>query len=878
MSAEREMHQAGIDLMSGADGNQLGENTDSMRREGGRARKEEHWNDILAQRINAKKEAEDSLLQSLVSGMQFLEKELIAERKARKRLEAEISSRNLEDDAKLDALTKTVDTLLFNLQGYESAAISRDDDNEQERANQAKRRSLEKKRLLAMKKELEEKEKHLKANADEDKRMRDENSDFSKNNETEDSNRTPVTNDNASLHASNQKNDEVSEMHLNDSDGEVKATIDEDEDTKAARIEAQRVAELQNKKVERERERRKSMAQLKEANDNYSASIIQTAFRRYLRIKIWKSALDFGRTRVKDGNAISVRIAKLEKMCIDLNAYRQRQEEEIEAAARLAEEMKRKGVYGSPELQAVIERMQNNIDLKTDKEETLQIADTVQHSVKQVTEVKIDQAELREEFLRAQQEAAAEGLKQVQSDLISTKEELDKAIEKLQTTYKSANSKTTAQVDEIKASLLELRNDHSNLVSVANAKDPSAVDSESMKKAMASIEDKIEAIRIAKIDDEELKEKMDPLLSQLNSVNNSMEQLKVLNKKVTETAKINRQKVTNESQKTQELYTSLEKLQRVTEHLSTSKPSASGGYSSIELEEAKEKLAAEIQAHLNSVQEGNDSEREKFKQMLRELDGKVRRTKAGISSDLDKMKTELGQKVSEEEIRDLQERFARELEPTTLLTKEIKGKMSDLTTKHDVEHMIKILQKKQEELSAIGVKCLVCSQTVPGGMSKPSPWAHKRLPRTDMQARSLEELRKKTFDTRVAHKLSDLMAHPLRRAGALRPVKGKWQKGWGGQVSGSPMPRDGYGPLGWGRIESSVAMVDHITSPKTEYSAKTGHGKAKNKIKLKPRSAMKTGGSAFSRANEAGGPESALEFGLSVKRRQHNVGSKSSYL
>ena len=96
-------------------------------------------------------------------------------------------------------------------------------------------------------------------------------------------------------------------------------------------------------------------------------------------------------------------------MCIDLNAYRQRQEEELEEAARIAEEMKRQGVLGSPELQAVIERMRNSIDLKADKEETLHIAEAVKLSVNEVAEVKTDQAELRDSFLRAQQAAAAEG-------------------------------------------------------------------------------------------------------------------------------------------------------------------------------------------------------------------------------------------------------------------------------------------------------------------------------------------------------------------------------------------------------------------------------------------------------------------------------------
>ena len=56
----------------------------------------------------------------------------------------------------------------------------------------------------------------------------------------------------------------------------------------------------------------------------------------------------------KDGEGITARIGKLEKMVIDLNAYRQRQEDELIEAQRLAMEMKKTNKYGSEELQQVI--------------------------------------------------------------------------------------------------------------------------------------------------------------------------------------------------------------------------------------------------------------------------------------------------------------------------------------------------------------------------------------------------------------------------------------------------------------------------------------------------------------------------------------------
>ena len=102
---------------------------------------EQTFSDLMATHITSKANAESALLLTLVSSIQKLETELIHERTERTKLQESIAERNVTDDEQLQQLTKTVDTLLFNLQGYESSAIAREDDNEIERANQAKRRS-----------------------------------------------------------------------------------------------------------------------------------------------------------------------------------------------------------------------------------------------------------------------------------------------------------------------------------------------------------------------------------------------------------------------------------------------------------------------------------------------------------------------------------------------------------------------------------------------------------------------------------------------------------------------------------------------------------------------------------------------------------------
>ena len=125
-----------------------------------------------------------------------------------------------------------------------------------------------------------------------------------------------------------------------------------------------------------------------------------------------------GATRVREGNSVGARITRMEKTIIDLNAYRQRQEEALEAARREAEEMRNlHGAYGSPELQAVIEALREELDSKASKEDTVAIAHTVELNVEQVDGVKQEQTEIREELRLAAEATAAAAIAQAQAAL-----------------------------------------------------------------------------------------------------------------------------------------------------------------------------------------------------------------------------------------------------------------------------------------------------------------------------------------------------------------------------------------------------------------------------------------------------------------------------
>ena len=811
--------------------------------------------ELMSTHIQSKAHAEESLLLALVGAVQKLETELTIERTERKRLQESIAQRNETDDEQLAQLTKTVDTLLFNLQGYESSAIAREDDTELERANQAKRRSLEKKRQLLKKQE----EERLKAKAEEDAAEAEEVT-----HDSTPSTRPGTADDTAKIAEQKRKDDEET-IANNAAFAKAKALANEQD----------RIQDLKRK--EKEIEIAKKATDAEEARRWYAASIIQVAFRHFSHMKIWKSAVDFGRQRVKDGNAISARIAKLEKMTIDLNAYRQRQEDELIEAQRLALEMKKQGKFGSPELQLVIDKIEKALDNKVNNEQCIELTTSLATNIEQVESVRTEQADLREEMRLSNERAAAAGLSQVQDQLQSTKNELASAIAQLEEFSTSTSATSKAAIDQLTKELKTLQHEHAQLgqaLGVATTKDPNAVDIDAV---LESLENKMEAIRIAKLDDEDLTKKMEPLMEQLGKVNGSLNTLQSANKKVTESTIINQQKLANEAKKTKQLVQNMEKLKKMTSDMSGGNRGGGGSSTDDERKEQHGMLMEDITSRLSIATEGAQMAAEQNQKLLKNLDGRLRSHSGQVGTTLERLQKEVGSKVSETELRDLQDRIKNEFEPTLEMVGGISNKINTMTTKDDVNKMISILRKKQTELSAIGVKCLVCSQNVPGGMASPSAFKHKQFPLANQRQKSLETLRGKTFDARVSHKLSDLMTAPLRRSGALRQVKGKWAEGWGGNVS--QMPQDGYGPVGWTRIESNEAYVDRMLSTNkvpfgsdtrnrlqpetTAYLPTTGHKTQKTRIKMKPRHA---------KSNPVLPPvdiKNGLEFGLTVKKRSH---------
>jgi hypothetical protein len=435
--------------------------------------------------IQSKTSAEQQLLMMIVGQMQKLEKDVQTERSERMRLEKEIKDRNVTDDEQLAHLTKTVDTLLYNLQGYESSAIAREDDNELERANQAKRRSLAKKKKL--KEEFRMKEQEAKAA------------------EPVEAAEKAVA---IAAESATELKTEVAELEMiekkdtnkdNDNeDGDGDDDDDEDDETKAAKVafaKAKALSEEQDRLEDLKREEK-----LKEMSDNnsdksaakrwYAASIIQVAYRHYLHMKIWKSAVDFGRERVKDGQGITARIGKLEKIVIDLNAYRQRQEEELLKAQKLALELKKKSKYGNEALEQVIEKIENSLEGKTSKADTVNLVKSVEINVQTVNDVIKEQENIREEMKLQHELKQKEGMNNVKEQLDIAKQELMNGIKILEKSSLLATTENQTKMNELKKELILVQEEQVSLseaLGMATKEDPKAINADNLNEMLNSL-------------------------------------------------------------------------------------------------------------------------------------------------------------------------------------------------------------------------------------------------------------------------------------------------------------------------------------------------------------------------------------------------------
>jgi hypothetical protein len=411
----------------------------------------------------------------------------------------------------------------------------------------------------------------------------------------------------------------------------------------------------------------------------------------------------------------------------------------------------------------------------------------------------------------------------------------------------------------------------------------------------------MEAIRDTKLGNEDLEKKIQPLVDQFENLTGSLSNLQSANNKVKESTLINQQKLANEAKKTLKLTESMNQLKTLSESMS------SGGGAGIdsdllaeEMKQTQDLLMEEISTRLSLAADESKEANDHNLKKLKNLDGRLRSHKGQMGTTLERLQEEVGSKVGDIELMELHEKIKTESMGMGEQVDGINSQLQSLTTKNDVKRMITALRKKQQELSAIGVKCLVCNQNVPGGMqTKPSSWKHKQFPNPNHKlglsgghtlgsglptANSVmfeHDIRTKIFDGRVNHQLSDLIASPLRRAGkisclasplctscivfvvlmsdvfilfsffffllktgALRQVRnsvGKTQRSSGKQMQG--MPQDGYGPVGWSRIESNEAYVSRVVGnfPETgkrdepQFSPQTGHKIKGGKLRIPPR-------------------------------------------
>ena len=249
---------------------------------------------------------------------------------------------------------------------------------------------------------------------------------------------------------------------------------------------------------------------------------------------------------------------------------------------------------------------------KTSKDDTINMVKTVELNVENINGLRTDQDELREEIRlqqaekdRQEKEGLKEGMNNVQEQIKATKEELLNGIHILEKSSLLATTDTQTKITNLKEQLVTLQQEHVVLneqLGMATEADPKAINVDNLNDALASLENKMEAIRDTKLGNEELELKMKPLVDQFENLTGSLSNLQSANNKVKESTLINQQKLANEAKKTLKLTESMNQLKTLSESMS------SGGGAGIdsdllaeEMKQTQDLLMEEISTPLRKV-------------------------------------------------------------------------------------------------------------------------------------------------------------------------------------------------------------------------------------------------------------------------------------
>jgi hypothetical protein len=516
----------------------------------------------------------------------------------------------------------------------------------------------------------------------------------------------------------------------------------------------------------------------------HAAKMIQRAWKTYRHNKLFRAMMDMSKKRVKTGDALANRLKRLE-----------------EQINRLEEEKE-----DDDTLDVLMEKIWKEVEKKADKVETEAINETVSAAVDQIAslqETLLKLSTLREEIEKQQEER----IKTVE-DQIATHV----------TTLGSSITETNQKCTELEKKIEEAKPPEIDLTGFLKE--------EQLDKAMVQVDQKLETVEQKQLKLSDIEQEVQPVKGEVRALESRLTGMRETNEALSKEARATREKLASEMEQMDLLRAAIDAIRR--KALADKNKDGEG--------EKRTKAALDnLEKILQQQTEKNRQKNQEIEGMFGSLSTRVRKQNNSLITDLNGVKVELSKKAGEEVVKEAFEKIETEIAPVTDAVNGLQENLENRTTKNDVVNIVNQIKIEAEEAgkSSAGLKCLMCNQEIQGLSKKPTH-KHGNLPYATQHQQAVIEARM------FGGPMLNVGAHPLRRAGALRPVQDR---------NRAAVPRDGYGPLrnndgrdSWGKEDTSVARlynekINKSTMRKTVrrrraaskrlkpmgYSASTGH-------------------------------------------------------
>ena len=497
-----------------------------------------------------------------------------------------------------------------------------------------------------------------------------------------------------------------------------------------------------------------------EITRNSAAKCIQRNWQIYRHNNMIRAIADMSKVRVKKGLSVADRLKDMESKLKQI-------EEDQQDNSKLDE---------------LMQKIWEEVETKANKTETKAINETVCEAVEQISKLQatlVKLSTLREE-IETQQEKR---IKVVEDTIVQHVSSLDGSI-----------TKTNEKCAELEQKIADTKPPEIDLTGFLREED--------LNTALTGVGQKIEEVEQKQLRKEDIEYEVKPVQGKVKTLSEQLVGMREVNEGLTAEASATRERLAKEMEEMALLKGAIDAIRR--KQLEDKN------------QDDKEQTKDQLKHLEQMLSQANEKSRQKaleVKGLFGSLDTRLRKQNNSLVTDLNGLKVEVAKKAGEDLVKEAFEKIETEIAPVTESVNVLQESIDGRTTKKDVISIVNQIKLEAEEKGkgSAGLKCLMCNQDLKG-LTKLPKHAHQSLPYATKHEQAVIEAR--LFGGPV------VSAHPLRRAGALRPVRDR---------NKSPVVRDGYGLMRnerWGR-EHGNSNTRELYNEKVARSSMRRRAKAK---------------------------------------------------